>query len=436
MAFDQHNVLPDASLAPYRTMDVVAFLLAIGSPRAHDMPEFAQCISESAKRHDVNPLWLICRAQLEQQFIMRPHGTNLPGASWARALSHTMGWGATDGGDLGGMDGVKRQVELAAAGIRKYLTPTHSLYAGRLIGKRVKCHDGTAVPTNIGTAALYQYTPDIEAARVFRQLYLQWEGAAARHTANETTGETPMATLDDVARIAEQAVDAHAKGATSVTIGGIVFNLRETGMCQRFVRQAHTVAMGLPENKPNNARSWEYSRDNARLAEVALKQGGTRISGPARGAIVAMNGTGHVNGHIGICLGDNWIAHNTSGAWSGLNNPRGTGTVATPLAAVAHIVTGYYAALPAGKQLRGLVMLPKSELRSVGAQLVDGVPYADLAQLVNLMASARGIDLRATTGADGRSLASIAQVAQAMGFGYSNRMSDQQKVYVWPPGVT
>jgi len=87
--------------------------------------------------------------------------------------------GAADSGDRPGHAGWQEQITRACARLRQYITPGDPIYAGRLIGKPVRCHDGTATPANEGTAVLLQYTPDIAAARLFAAIYGRYERAAA-----------------------------------------------------------------------------------------------------------------------------------------------------------------------------------------------------------------------------------------------------------------
>jgi hypothetical protein len=132
-----------------------------------------------------------------------------------------------------------------------------------------------------------------------------------------------MAYRDDVADVAYAAAIAHMKQG-QLTYRPFhdaeLMYLQARGYCARFVRQCHEAAMQLP------AFEWEFARANARDMEEALRGHECIIS---RGAVVAMNGTSHRNGHIGIYLGavpgftGNQIVHNTSStSW-------GPGTVIT-----------------------------------------------------------------------------------------------------------
>jgi len=150
-----------------------------------------------------------------------------------------------------------------------------------------------------------------------------------------------MAYRDDVADIAYAAAIAHMRqGKSSVTIRGVTFDLVTKGYCARFCRQCFECAQAL------QPFYWPYAAPNARRMEEWLKGAGKKAISLSPGSIVAMNGTTHSAGHIGIYLGTLpgfdgvQIAHNTSGY-------NGPGTVITALSRVQGIVSGYYNTLPA-----------------------------------------------------------------------------------------
>lgn len=192
-----------------------------------------------------------------------------------------------------------------------------------------------------------------------------------------------MAYRDDVADVAYAAAIAHSQGKATYRPypDAEAMNLTQAGYCARLVRQAHESAMQLP------AFGWEFARANARDMEEALRGHECIIS---RGAVVAMNGTSHRNGHIGIYLGavpgftGNQIVHNTSStSW-------GPGTVITAYKRVQGIVTGFYSALPVRVPAIDpahpkVVLLPGSELVHCRAVVEDGVTRVDLRPLAEAL---------------------------------------------------
>jgi hypothetical protein len=153
------NMIPNDWLFPYVHLDVPAYLSAAKSPRASDLPEFAEWISDAAQETDLNPRWLLMVAEKEQSFITRKADGS---AGWKRALNYTLGYGATDSHDIPKYKGTKNQVFSAARGLRGYLTKGSSLYVGDMVGKPFICLDGNYTPTTLAGAAAVQFTPWIK----------------------------------------------------------------------------------------------------------------------------------------------------------------------------------------------------------------------------------------------------------------------------------
>ena len=186
-----------------------------------------------------------------------------------------------------------------------------------------------------------------------------------------------MATKNDVAAIAGAVTAAHSRGQKWVTIRGKTFDTKTTNLCARFVRIAYEAAMGI------EAFNWPYAAPNARTMEEKLKANNKRVQVPGPGDIVAMNNSSKYTnpaGHIGIFLGNGFIAQNTSSTvW-------GPGTVKTELHRVASIISGYYSTLPAAAQIEDaryprIVLEPGGVIVRCNAELVDGVTRCDLRAL-------------------------------------------------------
>lgn len=143
-----------------------------------------------------------------------------------------------------------------------------------------------------------------------------------------------MSDLEKIASIAEQVATAHMNGKSTITINGVTFNMKEKGMCEKFVRQVHECALGL------NAFSWEYGKDTARNTEIALKADNRGAKDPVRGDIIAMNNQSYYAGHIGIYLGNGKFAENTS------STVRGPGTVISNISDIEDEISGYYQGVP------------------------------------------------------------------------------------------
>jgi hypothetical protein len=148
-----------------------------------------------------------------------------------------------------------------------------------------------------------------------------------------------MATVQDVAAIAQQAIAQRLAGDATWTHNKVTFDLDSGGYCARFVRQCHEAAIGVGEF------TWAYCASTARNMEALLRDAGLATDNPQPGDIIAMNNQSAAVGHIGIFLGGGQIAENTSSGSRG--NPSDPGTKISPLSAVASEVSGYYAALPA-----------------------------------------------------------------------------------------
>lgn len=159
----------------------------------------------------------------------------------------------------------------------------------------------------------------------------------------------PFYTADIMRPIAGHAIAAaieRTRGEISIALGtGVakqVLDLRERGMCAKFVRQVHETACGF------RPFSWAYAAPNAQVMCRQLAAANHAI--PARrsadllpGDIIGVGNSappGHVCLYVGEVGGVATVAENTSSGTRG--NPRSPGTKLTPYADIAPRVDGVY----------------------------------------------------------------------------------------------
>ena len=138
-----------------------------------------------------------------------------------------------------------------------------------------------------------------------------------------------MATVDDVRRVAREVVAARVAGKTSHRIGAVTFDLRDKGMCLRFVREVHEAALGLHEF------DWPFAAQYAIQCDYKLRRAGLEVNPVENPEIVCFNKgkpPTATPGHIGIYLGGWLVAENTISARRGA--PRAAGTKISTLAEV------------------------------------------------------------------------------------------------------
>lgn len=338
---DYDRPVEEWQLFPYRPLSVAAFLRRLGSPVARHLPEFAHWVEEAAAGNEINPRWLLVLAEKEQTFLTRPWGKDQSWGTWQRALDYTLGYGATDSGDLPQYRGTRTQVYAAARALRRYLTPGDPLYVGKLLSRPFKCGDGTVVPANLASAALYQYTPWRYAAADFVAIWNRFAKAAPDLWNLPSQEVSPMNPAD----VAEEVVRARKAGYARATVNGVEFNTEEAGWCSRFVRLCHLAARLLPPGD-------EFGPFSCCAHSTAqhLQGAGRRVQSPSRGDVVAFTSPesgqrcrtcGQAVWHAGIYLGEGRVAENTSSGSRG--DPRAPGTKVSALAEVGlSRVWGYF----------------------------------------------------------------------------------------------
>ena len=196
-------------------------------------------------------------------------------------------------------------------------------------------------------------------------------------------------TLTDVVSVARQVARAGKQGGGRLTLAGHSFNLDERGACSRFVRQCYeAAARKLDHGLAISAGG--YFGCCAASTEAALRGYHYQVPQAAPGAILCFNhpasggicGTcGRRVGHIGIYLGDNLFAENTS------SKERGPGTTISTLTPALHArISGRYEPFPREivPPLK-IVLLPGSQIVSCRPEIEDGVCRVDLRSLAEAL---------------------------------------------------
>lgn len=150
-----------------------------------------------------------------------------------------------------------------------------------------------------------------------------------------------MPTVDDVRRVAREVVAARVAGKRSHRIGAVTFDLRDVGMCLRFVREVHEAALGLQEF------DWPYRAQFAIQTDYKLRRAGLEVPESAAPEIVCFNRgkpESAMPGHIGIYLGGGLVAENTISAKRG--NPRAAGTKISSLDEIGRSRVMFFRTVP------------------------------------------------------------------------------------------
>jgi hypothetical protein len=384
--------------------DVRKFLEYIDSPRLKDTPDFADWIVAAAQASDINPRMLLAVAHKEQSFLTRPGS----GTGWQRAMDWTMGYGATDSGDIAKYKGTRNQVFSAAAGLRRYwergmVQPMVGKPLGRTMPGLSDELTAQVVPNNEATAALYLYTPHRSGALGFDQVWT-WLKAREAEMGGRTadvpavpTPPSPDTTRAKLVAIAKQVAQARADGMAEITVNGVSFEPLKTGYCAAFVREANEAALGLPEY------TWPYRGADAREVEAKLKAAGKQIPAEKRqaGDVVAFNRAWLGKfGHVAIYLGKDAQGRD-------LVAEDGSHGVSVDLIGTrAWHISGYYSTLAeatAGYEPGPIkiVLLPGSTVVDCDAALEGGTVRCDLRPL-----------------------------AEAVGAEVHDHIADERKVYV------
>ncbi len=169
------------------------------------------------------------------------------------------------------------------------------------------------------------------------------------------------------------------------------------GMCSMFVRQCCEVAFGWRDHEYSTSQNSnpQLFGGSAKETEALLSGAGLRTTKPVRGDIVCFNRDSGRYGHIGIILGSNRFAENTS------SQSRGPGTVISSLNSMPHRITGYYHLAFADVAVLRVVLLPGSNVVACRPKIEEGVCRVDLRLL-----------------------------AEKLGFEVYDRIAEQGKIYL------
>ena len=179
-SFNRDMVLLDEQLEDPHAMDVEmiqAFLTASPYGKASVLSEHvtpsgkmaAEVIHDAALTHGINPIVLLARVQLEMSLVSQT-------AASTRRLDWAMGCGCPDDGDcIEAFRGFDQQIDCAAERHRTYLNQLDEngvTQSGWRVGTPKTTSDGeTVTPRTRATAALYTYTPWVDAQRKHRSIW-------------------------------------------------------------------------------------------------------------------------------------------------------------------------------------------------------------------------------------------------------------------------
>lgn len=163
--FDQNMVLTDALLTDSLAMsvdDVQTFFEKnaygtrswLASYRVDGMSA-AEMVVEAAVAHEINPIVLIARMQVETSLVSK---TTAPSQ---RLLDRALGCGCPDGGTCNpSYSGLHRQLDCGAKTLRRWYDASIDGSGEWLRGRTKRSLDGRSVtPVSHATATLYAYTP-------------------------------------------------------------------------------------------------------------------------------------------------------------------------------------------------------------------------------------------------------------------------------------
>ena len=196
-------------------------------------------------------------------------------------------------------------------------------------------------------------------------------------------------TLADVASVARQVGHAGKHGGGYYPVADHNFNLDERGYCSKFVRQCYEAAAGKPDHGLAISAGG-YFGCCAASTEAALRGYRYQVPQAVPGAILCFNhpasggicGTcGRRVGHIGIYLGENQFAENTS------STTRGPGTTISALTPDLRArISGRYEPFPREivRPLK-IILLPGSQIISCRPEIEDGVCRVDLRSLAEAL---------------------------------------------------
>ena len=188
-----------------------------------------------------------------------------------------------------------------------------------------------------------------------------------------------MATVDDVRRIARAVVAARVSGHGSVNIDKQTFDLTETGMCLKFVRQCEEAAAGQAPHE------WRFDSRYATWADYGLRAAGLETADHESADVVCFNrgkSRSDTPGHIGIYLGMGLVAENTSSGTRG--NPRRAGTKITTLEEIGVGRAMFFRTVPVAVVPKLTVTVDGKPV-DIGAWQDEGITYSHLRRTVEAL---------------------------------------------------
>jgi hypothetical protein len=163
--FNRHDVVDDAFFVAAEAVDVAA-VQAFLEHTPYGRPCFladavvgnttpAAAIVAAAKRHDINPILLLSRMQVEKGLISKSKAPS------QKAIDFAFGCGCADGNSCSeAFRGFDKQIECAADTMREHFDAAQAGMGIWRVGVGKKSLDGlTVTPANAATASLYAYTP-------------------------------------------------------------------------------------------------------------------------------------------------------------------------------------------------------------------------------------------------------------------------------------
>ena len=177
--FDRHRVLEDDELTDWDALTVAEvqdFLqnnpygwTSVLANHTTGGKSAAQAIIDAATLHQINPIVILTRVQLEQSLIGKSSASQ-------NALNWAMGCGCPDNQPCNpAYKGFGKQIKCMASLFRSYLDDLEgggSTIAGWRVGQGKTTLDNyTVTPVNAATASIYTYTPWVSSAKNHRKIW-------------------------------------------------------------------------------------------------------------------------------------------------------------------------------------------------------------------------------------------------------------------------
>jgi len=185
-AFNPNLIMTDWEMRDYNAMsfvDIVAFLNGKGGLNNYfdvDMEDqllkgTAQLIDDAAKRHFINPKYVLVVLQKESSIVETYTPTE-------RQLDWAAGYALCDGCYRSSplaqkYKGFANQIEAAAGSIDWYMTNSPNMSHLKQPGISYTFSGQSVTPANLATAGMYDYTPHLHGNQLFYNIWQRWFGA-------------------------------------------------------------------------------------------------------------------------------------------------------------------------------------------------------------------------------------------------------------------